>query len=115
MPVLFNRFHLRNDDLKDKDISIDESTFKRYGLEIELIRFLLKKRRESKKDWTLIDKNNIVSFLGMTKKVCSVCGNRICSIVSIRWFCIDEFFPGLLLITIESSNLKQYNTKIWLF
>lgn len=40
MPVLFNRFHLRNDDLKDKDISIDESTFKRYGLEIELIRFL---------------------------------------------------------------------------
>lgn len=40
VPVLFNRFHLRNDDLKDKDISIDESTFKRYGLEIELIRFL---------------------------------------------------------------------------
>lgn len=92
MPVLFNRFHLRNDDLKDKDISIDESTFKRYGLEIELIRFLLKKRRESKKDWTLIDKNNIVSFLGMTKKVCSVCGNRICSIVSIRWFWLSTNF-----------------------
>lgn len=116
MPVLFNRFHLRNDDLKDKDISIDESTFKRYGLEIELIRFLLKKRRESKKDWTLIDKNNIVSFLGMTKKVCSVCGNRfVRSFLYEFWFCIDEFFPGLLLIIIESSNLKQYNTKIWLF
>lgn len=32
-PVFFNRFHLRNDDSKDKDISMDESTFKRYGLE----------------------------------------------------------------------------------
>lgn len=72
--------------MKDKDISIDESTFKRYGLEIELIRFLLKKRRESKKDWTLIDKNNIVSFLGMTKKVYSVCGNRF-----VRSFLYDDF------------------------
>lgn len=33
--LLSNRFHLRNDDLKYKDISIDESTFKRYGLKVE--------------------------------------------------------------------------------
>lgn len=86
---------------------------RRYGLEIELIRFLLKKRRESKKDWTLIDKNNIVSFLGMTKKVCSCVGTGLFD----RFYTmvIDEFFPGLLLIIIESSNLKQYNSKIWLF